>query len=126
MEQSLFCDESKLSRQSDYHRVFTWRENGARFHLSCVTKIDRLFGKGILFCGGIMLGSRTPQYVFHEGTVNSQYYRDDNPDVYVRSGYSSYGLRLEVSRSQPIEYVWDGLEKAISQRSSTLRTPPRD
>ncbi|GFS96362.1 hypothetical protein TNCV_17061 [Trichonephila clavipes] len=41
-------DESKCTGQRDYHRVFTWRENGARFHSSYETKVNRLGGKGSL------------------------------------------------------------------------------
>ncbi|GFU99959.1 hypothetical protein TNCV_3866601 [Trichonephila clavipes] len=36
------------------------------------TKIDRFRGKEILVCGGKMLGSRTPLYVFDAGIVNLQ------------------------------------------------------
>ncbi|GFX51918.1 uncharacterized protein TNCV_3063351 [Trichonephila clavipes] len=41
----LFSDESKCTRQSDSRRVIIWRENGAHFHFSCVTKIDNVVAK---------------------------------------------------------------------------------
>ncbi|GFS93035.1 hypothetical protein TNCV_532391 [Trichonephila clavipes] len=77
-------DESKCFRQNESRRVFTWRGNGPRFRPSCVTKIDGLGGKGIFVCGRIILGSRTPLYVFDAGTLKSQGYRDEILEVYVR------------------------------------------
>ncbi|GFV77659.1 transposable element Tcb1 transposase [Trichonephila clavipes] len=68
----LFSDESKYTKQSDSRRVISWRESGAHFHPSYVTKIDRFGGKGVLVCGVVMLGSRTTLYVFD---VNLQRYR---------------------------------------------------
>ncbi|GFX40958.1 hypothetical protein TNCV_2216561 [Trichonephila clavipes] len=38
---------------------------------------DRFGGKGILLCGGILLGSHTPLYVFDACTINPQRYRDE-------------------------------------------------
>ncbi|GFY25103.1 hypothetical protein TNCV_2692941 [Trichonephila clavipes] len=66
--------------------VFTWKGNvyGARFHPSYVTKIDRFGGKVILMCGCIMLGSRTPLFVFDASTVNSQRYREEILEAYGR------------------------------------------
>ncbi|GFV68722.1 hypothetical protein TNCV_1902381 [Trichonephila clavipes] len=63
----------RLERESyginSKRRVFTWRENvrGARFRPSCVTKIDRFDGKGILVCGGIMLGQSYATVRFRYG-----------------------------------------------------------
>ncbi|GFV68482.1 hypothetical protein TNCV_3129381 [Trichonephila clavipes] len=73
-----------MSQKKDSRRVLTWRENGARFYPSYVIKIDRYGGKGILECDGIMLGNCTPLYVLDAGTVNSQRYRDDILEAYVR------------------------------------------
>ncbi|GFS88001.1 uncharacterized protein TNCV_3929831 [Trichonephila clavipes] len=39
-------------------------ESEVRFHLSYVTKIDRFGNKGNLVCCSIMLGCRTPLYIF--------------------------------------------------------------
>ncbi|GFV07554.1 transposable element Tc3 transposase [Trichonephila clavipes] len=64
-------DKSKCTQQSDSRRVITSRENGANFHHSRVTKIDRFGYKGILVCDSIMLGSLTPLHAFDTGTVNS-------------------------------------------------------
>ncbi|GFU42527.1 reverse transcriptase [Trichonephila clavipes] len=77
----LFSDESI---QSDSRRVFTWRESGARFHPHHISKSDRFRGKGILVCGGIMLGSRTPLYVFDARTLNSQRYMNGILQVHMR------------------------------------------
>ncbi|GFS51705.1 hypothetical protein TNCV_613841 [Trichonephila clavipes] len=41
-------------------------------------------GKGILVCDGIMLGSRTPLYIFDASIVTSQLYEDEILEVYVR------------------------------------------
>ncbi|GFY09101.1 hypothetical protein TNCV_4662921 [Trichonephila clavipes] len=52
----LFSDESKCTKKGNSRRVLTWRENGARFYPSFVTKIDRFGDKGIIVCGGITTG----------------------------------------------------------------------
>ncbi|GFW20209.1 hypothetical protein TNCV_1855331 [Trichonephila clavipes] len=64
---ALFRDESKCSKLSDSRRVFPWRENGAHYHPSYVTKTDRFGGKRILVCGGIIVSSRTSLYIFDAG-----------------------------------------------------------
>ncbi|GFV91885.1 hypothetical protein TNCV_2975561 [Trichonephila clavipes] len=69
--------ESKCTKQSNSRRVFTWRENGACLNPSYVTEIDRFGSKEIFVCGGIMLGSHTPLYVFNAGSVNSQRKKDE-------------------------------------------------
>ncbi|GFX12035.1 hypothetical protein TNCV_2998181 [Trichonephila clavipes] len=56
------------NRQRNSRRVFIWRDSEARFYPSYITKIDRFWAKGILVCGGIMLGSRTSQHVFDSST----------------------------------------------------------
>ncbi|GFY35038.1 hypothetical protein TNCV_5044131 [Trichonephila clavipes] len=58
------------TRQSNCRRIFIGRENGARFHPSCVTKVDGFCGKGIIVHGGMLSGSRTPLYDFNACTVN--------------------------------------------------------
>ncbi|GFU88320.1 DDE_3 domain-containing protein [Trichonephila clavipes] len=67
-------DESKCARQSDSGRV---REIGDPYHTSYFIKIDIFGGKWSLVCGGIMLGRRTPLYVFDSGTFNSRWYRNE-------------------------------------------------
>ncbi|GFW30797.1 fatty acid synthase [Trichonephila clavipes] len=47
--------------------LYLERKWSSLFHPSCVTKIDRLDGNGILMCGRTMLDSRTPLYVFDAG-----------------------------------------------------------
>ncbi|GFU71132.1 integrase catalytic domain-containing protein [Trichonephila clavipes] len=61
---SFFSDELKCSKQRDSRRIFMWRENGDRFYPFYTTKINRFGGKGILVCGGIMWGNRTPLKMF--------------------------------------------------------------
>ncbi|GFW09729.1 hypothetical protein TNCV_867921 [Trichonephila clavipes] len=58
-----------------------------------------------------MLDSRTPLYHWDTGTINSQHYRDEILEAYARS-----------LNPNSIEYVWDGLGKAVSQRSFPPRT----
>ncbi|GFY24839.1 transposable element Tcb2 transposase [Trichonephila clavipes] len=79
-----FCDESRFARQSDSFQVFIWRERGARFHPSFVTKINRFGGKGILVWGCILLDNFTPMFVFYAGIANAQCYRDEVLEAYVR------------------------------------------
>ncbi|GFS62905.1 hypothetical protein TNCV_2054001 [Trichonephila clavipes] len=120
-----FSDELKCTKQSDSRRVITWRKNGAYIHPSYITKPDIIGEKGILVCGCIMLSSRTPLYVFDASTVNSQCFRKNILDDYVRflwCGYSPYGLILEVSGSQFfLNMLVMVLGRVISQHSS----PPR-
>ncbi|GFX28533.1 hypothetical protein TNCV_1153421 [Trichonephila clavipes] len=59
---------------NDSCRVFTRRENRVPFHPSYEKKIDRFGRKGILVCGGMMLGNPTPLHVLDAGTVNSLNY----------------------------------------------------
>ncbi|GFV45810.1 hypothetical protein TNCV_2321701 [Trichonephila clavipes] len=84
-------DQSKCTRQSDSRRVLTWRENEASFHPSYTTKFNRFGAKRILVCGGILLSSRTPLYVFDMCTVNSQHFKDQILEAYVRSHNRAIG-----------------------------------
>ncbi|GFU57238.1 hypothetical protein TNCV_3634281 [Trichonephila clavipes] len=45
MGRVLFSEESKYPRQRDSRRVFIWRESGACFHSSYITKIDDFVAK---------------------------------------------------------------------------------
>ncbi|GFY16644.1 hypothetical protein TNCV_2787701 [Trichonephila clavipes] len=49
------------------------------------TKIGTFHDIGILVCGVIMLGSRTPLYLFHASTVNSQRSTDEILEANMRS-----------------------------------------
>ncbi|GFU96651.1 hypothetical protein TNCV_4777351 [Trichonephila clavipes] len=82
-EGGFFSVMSRNVPDKDSRRVFTWRENGARFRPSYVTKIDRFGDKGILVCGGIMFDSRTLLYLFDAGSVDSQSSREETQEVYV-------------------------------------------
>ncbi|GFV71952.1 hypothetical protein TNCV_2458851 [Trichonephila clavipes] len=99
-----WCDKSRFTRHCDSHRVFIWKGNGARFHPSYLTKIDRFGGKGILVCGGIMLGSRIPLYFFDDGTVNSQRYCQTGPtsDIMVWGG-------IRFDHMTPLKHIDDNL-----------------
>ncbi|GFX14529.1 hypothetical protein TNCV_1617121 [Trichonephila clavipes] len=100
MKSCFFSDELKCTRQSDSRRVFTFGEKSeGSFHPSCETKIDIFGGKGMLVCGGIMLGSRTPLYVFDACTVNSHSYRDQILEAY----NNSYCIELMESNMVLIE-----------------------
>ncbi|GFW83409.1 hypothetical protein TNCV_2545071 [Trichonephila clavipes] len=73
----LFRDELRFTIQSDSRRVFIWKESGARFHSSYVTKIDGFDGKVILAFGSKMLGRHTPLHVFDVDSASEQCYRDE-------------------------------------------------
>ncbi|GFX18468.1 retrovirus-related Pol polyprotein from transposon opus [Trichonephila clavipes] len=135
----LFSEESKFTRLSDSHRVFIWRESGARFQHYYVTKIDRFGSKLVIVCVGVMLGSCKPLYVFGASTVNSQCYRDImevygmsfwcyGPGLYIfmDDNIGSYRTHIVaeflegvdirridwISRSpdqSSVEHIWDGL-----------------
>ncbi|GFV18110.1 hypothetical protein TNCV_169141 [Trichonephila clavipes] len=98
-------EESKRIRQSDSRRVFTWRENGARFHPFYVSKIDIFGGKGIV-CGDIMLGTRTPLNVYDAITVNLQRYKDE-----ILEAYQKTFLRLAHLPGTPRNYISPALGK---------------
>ncbi|GFV47766.1 transposable element Tcb1 transposase [Trichonephila clavipes] len=70
----LFTDESRFSLSSDSHRILIWRERGSRNHPSNIIERDRYGGRGVLFWGGFMLGSRTGLHIFDEGSVNETRY----------------------------------------------------
>ncbi|GFV03479.1 transposable element Tcb1 transposase [Trichonephila clavipes] len=67
-------DESRFSLSSDSHRILIWRERGSRNHPSNIIERDRYGCRGVLFWGGIMLGSRTDLHIFDAGSVNGTRY----------------------------------------------------
>ncbi|GFV39731.1 transposable element Tcb2 transposase [Trichonephila clavipes] len=90
----LFTDESGLSLSSDSRRILIWRERGSRNHPSNIIERDRHGGRGVLFWGGIMLGSRTDLHIFDAGSVNGTRYCNEILLPYVRLFRGAMGLRF--------------------------------
>ncbi|GFW55024.1 hypothetical protein TNCV_2786391 [Trichonephila clavipes] len=84
-----------------------------------MTKVDRFRSKEILVSGGKVLGSCICLYVFHLGIVSRQCYEDEIVESYVRVFWVLWRFSDNIS----IEYVWDDLGKAISQRKSLPKAP---
>ncbi|GFT04096.1 transposable element Tcb2 transposase [Trichonephila clavipes] len=90
----LFTDESRFSLSKDSHRILIWRERGSRNHPSHIIERDRYGGRGVLFWGGIMLGSRTDLHIFDAGSVNETRYCNEILLPYVRLFRGAMGLQL--------------------------------
>ncbi|GFU31233.1 transposable element Tcb1 transposase [Trichonephila clavipes] len=86
-------DESRFSLSSDSHRILIWRERGSRNHPSNIIERDRYGGRGVLVCGGIMLGSRTDFHIFDAGSVNGTRYCNEILP-YVRLFRGAMGLQF--------------------------------
>ncbi|GFV53675.1 transposable element Tcb1 transposase [Trichonephila clavipes] len=87
-------DESRFSLSSDSHRILIWRERGSRNHPSNIIERDRYGGRGVLVCGGIMLGSRTDLHIFDAGSVNGTRYCNEILLPYVRLFRGAMGLQF--------------------------------
>ncbi|UYV71819.1 FBXL16, partial [Cordylochernes scorpioides] len=80
----LFSDESRFSLNTDFRRVFIWREPGTRYHPSNIREIDSFRGGGLLVWAGISSSRRTPLHIFSGGTLTAQRYRDEILEPYLR------------------------------------------
>ncbi|GFX37621.1 transposable element Tcb2 transposase [Trichonephila clavipes] len=118
----LFTDESRFSLSSDSHRILIWRERGSRNHPSNIIERDRYGGRGVLFWGGIMLGSRTSS-----SAMGLQFlFMDDNAPCH-RTVAAEQLLESEdiecmdwparYSDLNPIEHVWDFLGRRLAART---------
>ncbi|UYV65322.1 hypothetical protein LAZ67_3003937 [Cordylochernes scorpioides] len=77
-------DESRFSLNTDYRRVFIWREPGTRYHLSNIREINSFRGGSLLVWAGISSSRRTPLHIFSGGTLTAQRYRDEILEPYLR------------------------------------------
>ncbi|UYV64209.1 hypothetical protein LAZ67_2007040 [Cordylochernes scorpioides] len=79
----MFTDESRLSLNSDSHRVFVWREVGTRNNPRNMVERDPYRSQGFMVWAGIFLGGRTALHIFRQGTLTGQRYRDEILAAYV-------------------------------------------
>ncbi|UYV84058.1 hypothetical protein LAZ67_X001011 [Cordylochernes scorpioides] len=79
-----FSDESRFSLNTDYRRVFIWREPGTRYHPSNIREIDSFRGGSLLVWAGISSSRRTHLHIFSGGTLTAQRYRDEILEPYLR------------------------------------------
>ncbi|GFW26698.1 transposable element Tcb2 transposase [Trichonephila clavipes] len=86
--------ESRFSLGSDSHRILIWRERGSRNDPSNIIERDRYGGRGVLVCGGIMIGSRTDLHIFDAGSVNGIRYCNKILLPYVRLFRGAMGLQF--------------------------------
>ncbi|GFW08511.1 transposable element Tcb1 transposase [Trichonephila clavipes] len=79
----MFSDESRLSLQSDSRRTLIRRAPGTRYYQENTIERHRYGGAGLLFWGGIILGSRTDLHV-KSVTMTGHIYRDVILEQHVR------------------------------------------
>ncbi|UYV81268.1 hypothetical protein LAZ67_20000591 [Cordylochernes scorpioides] len=79
----MFTDESRLSLNSYYRRVFVWREVGTRNNPRNMVERDPYRSQCFMVWAGIFLGGRTALHIFRQGTLTGQRYRDEFLAAYV-------------------------------------------
>ncbi|UYV74236.1 hypothetical protein LAZ67_11002568 [Cordylochernes scorpioides] len=79
----MFTDESRFSLNSYYRRVFVWREVGTRNNPRNMVERDPYRSQCFMVWVGIFLGGRTALYIFRQGTLTGQRYRDEILAAYV-------------------------------------------
>ncbi|GFW88445.1 transposable element Tcb1 transposase [Trichonephila clavipes] len=144
----MFSDESRFSLQSDSRRTLIWRAPGTRYHQENTIERHRYGGAGWLVWGGISLGSRTDLHVqsvtmrghiyrdvileqhvrLFQGAMSAEcLFMDANARPHranivdeclqsediTRMDWPAYSPDLN-----PIEHVWDMLDRRIAARQS--------
>ncbi|GFW14795.1 transposable element Tcb2 transposase [Trichonephila clavipes] len=121
----LFTDEGRFSLSSDSHRILIWRERGSRNHPSNIIETDRYGGRGVLVCGGIMLGSRTDLHIFDAGSVNGTRYCNEILLPYVRLFRGAMVLQfLFMDDNAPCHRTVPAEQLSESRRLEARTLPP--
>ncbi|UYV63690.1 hypothetical protein LAZ67_2005317 [Cordylochernes scorpioides] len=79
----MFTDESRFSLNSDYRRVFVWREVGTRNNPPNMVERDPYRSQDFIVWAGIFLGGCTALHIFRQATLTGQRYRDEILAAYV-------------------------------------------
>ncbi|UYV60616.1 hypothetical protein LAZ67_1001671, partial [Cordylochernes scorpioides] len=90
----LFSDKSRFSLNTDFRRVFIWREPGTRYHHSNIREIDSFRGGSLLVWAGISSSRRTPLHIFSGATLTAQRYGDRILEPYLRPYRDQIGHNL--------------------------------
>ncbi|GFV60377.1 transposable element Tc3 transposase [Trichonephila clavipes] len=119
-------DESRFSLSSDSHRILIWRERGSSNHPSNIIERDRYGGRGVLFWGGIMFGSRTNLHIFDAGSVNGTRYCNEILLPYVRLFRGAMGLQfLFMDDNTPCHHTVDAEQLLESEDIERMHWPAR-
>ncbi|GFU91326.1 transposable element Tcb2 transposase [Trichonephila clavipes] len=121
----LFSNESRFSLSSDCRRQLIWRESGTAYRPENIQEKDRYPTCSIMVWAGIMINGRTRLHVVANGTMTGQGYIDEV--LLPHDCLDSEGIQRLVwpARSpdlNPIENVWDALERQVAGRNY----PPRN
>ncbi|GFW58076.1 dual specificity tyrosine-phosphorylation-regulated kinase 2 [Trichonephila clavipes] len=106
----LFSDESRFSLSLDCRRQLIWRESGTAYRPENIQEKDRYPTCSIMVWAGIMINGRTRLHVVANGTMTGQRYIDEVLLPHVRLFRGAVDLN-------PIENVWDALERQVAGRN---------
>ncbi|GFW15090.1 transposable element Tcb1 transposase [Trichonephila clavipes] len=106
----LFSDECRFSLSSDCRRQLIWRESGTAYRPENIQEKDRYPTYSIMVWAGIMINGRTRLHVVANGTMTGQRCIDEVLLPHVRLFRGAVDLN-------PIENVWDALERQVVGRN---------
>ena len=140
----LFTDESKFCVDFSDDRIRVWRQKNERFRDCCILEHDRFGGPSVLVWGGISYDGSTDLYTIQNAALTGVRYRDeilhefvwpyagavvedfvlmdDNARPHRAHVVTEYLEREGIERMDwparinPIEHVWDILQRRISAR----------
>ncbi|GFY35984.1 transposable element Tcb1 transposase [Trichonephila clavipes] len=144
----MFTDESRFSLQPDDKRIRIWSKQGTRNQPQKITDHHAFQGGSIMAWAGISIGYHTNVHIFKRGSVTAVRYRDilepivrlcaaavgptfvlmdDNARPHrgdIVDGYMEskrivrMALPAYLPDLNPIENLWDTLDRAVSSRFS--------
>ncbi|GFU13578.1 transposable element Tcb1 transposase [Trichonephila clavipes] len=114
--------ESRFSLSSDCRHQLIWRESGTAYRSENIQKKDRYPTCSIMVWAGIMINGRTRLHVVANGTMTGQRYIDEVLIPHVRLFRGDVGDKFvfmddNATYLNPIENVWDALERQVAGRN---------
>ncbi|GFS98523.1 transposable element Tcb1 transposase [Trichonephila clavipes] len=118
----LFSDESRFSLSSDCRRQLIWRESDTAYRPENIQEKDRYLTCSIMVWAGIMINGRTRLHVVANGTMTDQRCIDEVLLPHVRLFRGAVGDKFvfmddNATYLNPIENVWDALERQVAGRN---------